>query len=245
MAQCFRITTPFVSASRIRSLIRRSPCQVGFSSATKWRCEHGTEFQPPKYQWVDGAEDVERYEPEGFHPVMVGDMLRDRYCVVDKLGFGGYSTVWLAQDTHRGEYVAVKVGVAGSRSLVREVQALRALSIHPDNGPGHAHGHDAIPCPLDEFEVRGPNGVHPCYTMLPARCNLRETSFSALFPLDVARALVRGLVMVVAHMHSYKYVHGDIHLHNILVKLPSSIDHLSIKQFYKEYGEPETTPITL
>ena len=37
----------------------------------------------------------------------------------------------------------------------------------------------------------------------------------------------------------------DIHLHNILVRLPSSFSHLSIKQFYEEYGEPETVPITL
>ena len=37
----------------------------------------------------------------------------------------------------------------------------------------------------------------------------------------------------------------DIHLRNILVKLPSSFNHLSIKQFYEKYGEPETVPITL
>lgn len=36
----------------------------------------------------------------------------------------------------------------------------------------------------------------------------------------------------------------DIHLRNILVKLPSSFNHLSIEQFYEKYGEPETAPIT-
>lgn len=30
-----------------------------------------------------------------------------------------------------------------------------------------------------------------------------------------------------------------------MVKLPSSFNHLTIKQFYEEYGEPETAPITL
>jgi hypothetical protein len=39
-------------------------------------------------------------DTRGYHPVMVGDMLKDRYHIVDKLGFGGYSTVWLAQDPH-------------------------------------------------------------------------------------------------------------------------------------------------
>lgn len=36
----------------------------------------------------------------------------------------------------------------------------------------------------------------------------------------------------------------DIHLRNVLVKLPSSFDHLSVDQLYEQYGEPETIPIT-
>ncbi|OQE10635.1 hypothetical protein PENFLA_c085G05522 [Penicillium flavigenum] len=168
---------------------------------------------------------------------MIGDVLHDRYRIVDKLGFGGYSTVWLAQDRQREKYVAVKVGIANSLSQeMKSLRALSALSVHP--------GHDAIPSPLDEFEVRGPNGVYPCYTMAPARCNLREASFSYLFPLDVARPLVGGLTMAISHMHSCGYVHRDIHLRNILVKLPSSFNHLSVEQFYEEYGELETVPIT-
>ena len=158
-----------------------------------------------EYNWINGVESLEKYKPEGYHPVMIGDVLQNRYRIVDKLGFGGYSTVWLAQDTHQKEYVAVKVGIASS--LSQEMKCLRALSAPS----AHPHpGHDAIPSPLDEFEVRGPNGVHPCYTMIPARCNLREASFSFLFPLGVARALIGGLTMAIAHMHSCGYVHGGL-----------------------------------
>lgn len=56
----------------------------------------------------------------------------------------------------------------------------------------------------------GPNGAHICYAIVPARCNLREVSFSCLFPLDVARALVGGLTMAVSLMHSCGYVHGGL-----------------------------------
>ncbi|KAL1856546.1 hypothetical protein Plec18170_003514 [Paecilomyces lecythidis] len=79
--------------------------------------------------------------------------------------------------------------------------------------------------------------------MAPARCNLREVSYSRLFSLEVARALSGSLALAVAHIHSQGYVHGDIHLRNILVKLPSSFDHLSVEKLYEEYGEPETVPI--
>ncbi|KAK6831608.1 hypothetical protein RU639_002859 [Aspergillus parasiticus] len=190
-----------------------------------------------EYNWIDGAESLEKYKPGGYHPIMIGDMLHGRYHIVDKLGFGGYSTVWLARDTRLEQYVAVKVCIADSK--LREANILRALS-----PPSPHPGSNSIPVLLDEFELNGPNGNHSCYTMTPARCNLREVSFSHLFPLEVARALVGGLTLSIAYMHSRGYVHGDIHLGNILVKLPSSLNHLSIKQLYEEYGHPETVPIT-
>lgn len=36
--------------------------------------------------------------PDGYHPTLIGDTLNGRYTVVHKLGFGGYPTIWLAQD---------------------------------------------------------------------------------------------------------------------------------------------------
>lgn len=215
MARYFRTATPlnpfFLSKHFQRSTPLPSAChfwklkhgsQLCFTTTARTRCGDNAEDHPfNEYNWINGSENLEKYKPEGYHPVMIGDVLHDRYRIVDKLGFGGYSTVWLAHDIRREEYVAVKVGIANS--LSREMKCLRALSassLHP--------GHDAIPSPLDEFEVRGPNGAHPCYTMVPARCNLREASFSYLFPLDVARALVGGLAMAISHMHSCGYVHG-------------------------------------
>ena len=40
------------------------------------------------------------YRPGGYHPVALGDTLKDgRYQIRHKLGYGGYSTVWVARDT--------------------------------------------------------------------------------------------------------------------------------------------------
>jgi hypothetical protein len=44
-------------------------------------------------------EGIEAYDPEGLHPVHIGDMLRNgRYRVLRKLGYGVESTTWLVQD---------------------------------------------------------------------------------------------------------------------------------------------------
>ena len=45
-------------------------------------------------------EEMSKYQPGGFHPVCLGDTFKDdRYKIHHKLGWGGYSTVWLAKDT--------------------------------------------------------------------------------------------------------------------------------------------------
>ncbi|RDW93490.1 uncharacterized protein DSM5745_00812 [Aspergillus mulundensis] len=188
-----------------------------------------------RYHWINGAEELERYEPGGYHPVMIGDKLHNRYSIVDKLGYGGYSTVWLARDTETGHYVALKVGTADSDSVTREINTLRCLA---------SPGHEAIPTVLDDFELEGPNGRHRCYSTSVAACNLQDASFSELFPIDVARAISGRLVLAVAYLHENGFVHGDLHLRNILVKLPSSLNHLSIQDYYTKYGQPGTEPVT-
>jgi hypothetical protein len=50
-------------------------------------------------------EPMSRYGPGGFHPVRLGDTFKDgRYKIHHKLGWGGFSTVWLAKDK---KYVTV------------------------------------------------------------------------------------------------------------------------------------------
>ncbi|KAL9100955.1 MAG: hypothetical protein Q9163_003740 [Psora crenata] len=64
-----------------------------------------------------------------------------------------------------------------------------------------------------------------------------------MFELDVARALAAQLALAVAFMHNRGYVHGDLHLGNVLLRLPSSISQLSDEQLYEHYGQPELEPV--
>lgn len=53
----------------------------------------------------------------------------------------------------------------------------------------------------------------------------------------------RSLVLSQSYSPRLIFLLG-VHLRNVLVRLPSSFDQLSIEQLYKEYGEPETAAIT-
>lgn len=56
------------------------------------------------------AEPIEDYGPGGFHPVHFGDLLHDgQYKIVRKLGFGAFSTAWLAKDTLYSEHSPIAI----------------------------------------------------------------------------------------------------------------------------------------
>lgn len=57
--------------------------------------------QPPMHtpQVVPDVEEGRAaYHPGGFHPVYIGDIFNDRFKVLNKIGYGRYSTVWLVRD---------------------------------------------------------------------------------------------------------------------------------------------------
>jgi serine/threonine-protein kinase SRPK3 len=54
---------------------------------------------------METTEDMTRYVPGGYHPIVMGDILSPenseswsrQYRIMHKLGFVSYTTVWLAQ----------------------------------------------------------------------------------------------------------------------------------------------------
>ncbi|KAF4906996.1 Serine/threonine-protein kinase SKY1 [Colletotrichum viniferum] len=60
-------------------------------------------------------EAISRYRPGGYHPVRLGDVFKNgKYRIIGKLGYGVYSTVWLASDMETKRHVALKILTADS-----------------------------------------------------------------------------------------------------------------------------------
>ena len=57
----------------------------------------------------DEEEPKADYRQGGYHPVQLNEIFLNRYHIVQKVGWGHFSTVWLCKDTKYNTFVAMKV----------------------------------------------------------------------------------------------------------------------------------------
>ncbi|KAK3942337.1 kinase-like domain-containing protein [Diplogelasinospora grovesii] len=170
------------------------------------------------------AEDISRYGPGGYHPIHLGDLLKDgRYRIRDKLGFGSFSTVWLARDDEKQMNVSIKVVVASkSEEHNHELEILERVREKGDpQHPGRKH----VSHLLDSFYHEGPNGRHLCLVLEllgPKMSLVAERRPGYRLGGRLAREISAQLLLAVDYIKSCDVAHGDIHMGNILFRLPDS-----------------------
>ncbi|RAL05778.1 kinase domain-containing protein [Aspergillus ibericus CBS 121593] len=202
-------------------------------------------MEPSKvqYEFVEEVERLDYYVPGGYHPTMIGDELgAGRYVVAHKLGFGRSATTWLAEDRNQGQLVALKISTAESAERTHELQILLQLAKAESELPGKESAQNLI----DSFTFSGPNGTHRCLVTDAARVNLdeaKDAAYHRLFHLPTARAIAAQLILGVQFIHSQGIVHGDLHLANILLRLPSDMRDMTLEQLRAKTREPARIPV--
>ena len=154
------------------------------------------------------------YEDGGYHPVHLGDTMREkRYTIARKLGWGRRATVWLAKDSYESRSVALKI-FQGDTDALREFEAEKnALSqlVQPaqetDTNPRHASRL------LDHFVHRGPNGEHPCLITEALGPKLSKCMVSMRWRWAVAKRMME----IIAFVHQQGLSHGNPRLSKFLV----------------------------
>jgi serine/threonine-protein kinase len=133
-----------------------------------------------------------------------------RYLLARELGSGGMATVYLAEDSERGELVAIKV-------LRRELTAvLGATRFHREIGILSRLQHPNIVRVLDSSEA----GARLYYVMpfITGDSLRRELVTDGPLPLDRAISIVGDIAAAIDCAHAQGVLHRDIKPENILLE---------------------------
>lgn len=70
----------------------------------------GSESEESSSDGEDGdVEEIEDYHVDGYHPAHVGEIIDSKYIILKKLGWGHFSTVWLAFKLSDKQLYALKI----------------------------------------------------------------------------------------------------------------------------------------
>ncbi|KAF2813565.1 kinase-like protein [Mytilinidion resinicola] len=192
-----------------------------------------------------------RYNQKHYYPVNIGDTFKDRYRIIAKLGFGAYSTVWLARDEKSKEYTSLKVCIQDDTEtspILNEIKMLRRLAdvAKQPLKPGHDDhaGQLFTRFARDIFEIQGPTGRHHCIAMKPQGNSVRtlqERSADGKLPKLLVRSIIHRLWFSINWLHAgCGVVHTDITPKNVLME---SRDDTIFKDIEDEESREPSVPI--
>jgi len=165
-------------------------------------------------------EDVNDYCHGGYHVVNIGDLFQSRYHVIRKLGWGHFSTVWLAWDLQEKSFVALKIVKSASHyteTAVDEMKLLRMVHTAQPDDLGYPH----VVQLLDDFKINGIHGSHVCMVFEVLGHNLLKFIIKSSYrgiSIPMAKTILRQTLLGLNYLHSKcNVIHTDIKPENILV----------------------------
>ncbi len=165
----------------------------------------------------------------------LGEVYHGRFEVVHKLGYGGFSTVWLCLDRHNHQWRAVKFIIADGST--DEESDLRLLAMLCGNGVSRNECEENhLTLPIDSFWVNGVNGRHLCLVLPLLGCPISSKSIQD--SSDSFKQIFRQTGKALQFLHRQGICHGDITPKNVLFHLEDTAQ-ISREEMISLIGEPE------
>eukprot|EP00268_Persea_americana_P021616 TRINITY_DN2154_c2_g4_i1.p1 TRINITY_DN2154_c2_g4~~TRINITY_DN2154_c2_g4_i1.p1 ORF type:complete len:441 (-),score=85.40 TRINITY_DN2154_c2_g4_i1:336-1658(-) len=164
-------------------------------------------------------EGVDAYRKGGYHAVRPGDPFAGgRYIAQRKLGWGHYSTVWLAFDTRSSRFVALKIQKSSAEfaeAALHEIEFLTAVA------KGDPSNSKCVIRLLDHFKHAGPNGQHICLVFeFLGDSLLRLIKYNRYKGIELSkvREICGWILMALEYLHKELHIiHTDLKPENVLL----------------------------
>ena len=194
------------------------------------------------------CERFDLYKRGDYHRIIIGDSFcNGRYEVLQKLGFGGFATVWLAGDTYQSRFVALKVMTADASKTSNELRILQKLAEHDSE-------HNHLVTLLNSFEIEASNGLVLPFLGLSLSSPQPNDTLIKIRPDHISK-LAQQLAQGIGRIHDRDICCGgnhyltlntiiqtnvvtDLSTSNILLQL-SSVDDMSPEDIFDLLGPPE------
>ncbi|CAL0324191.1 unnamed protein product [Lupinus luteus] len=167
-------------------------------------------------------EGTEDYRRGGYHAVRIGDTFKNGcYVVQSKLGWGHFSTVWLAWDTQKSLYVALKIQKSAqhyTEAAMDEIKILKQIA------GGDPDDKKCVVKLLDHFKHSGPNGQHVCMVFEFLGDNLltliKYSDYRGV-PLPMVKEICFHILAGLDYLHrELSIIHTDLKPENVLLLSP-------------------------
>ncbi|XP_051508434.1 SRSF protein kinase 1a isoform X2 [Myxocyprinus asiaticus] len=196
-----------------------------------------TQIQEPDEE-ILGSDDEEQEDPNdyckgGYHHVKIGDLFNGKYHVIRKLGWGHFSTVWLAWDIQGKRFVAMKVVKSAehyTETAVDEIKLLRSVRNTDPDDPNR----EMVVQLLDDFKISGINGTHVCMVFEVLGHHLLKWIIKSNYqglPLPCVKSIIQQVLQGLDYLHTKcQIIHTDIKPENILM----SVDEQYVRRLAAE-----------
>ncbi|KAM3385801.1 hypothetical protein ACQJBY_009492 [Aegilops geniculata] len=169
-------------------------------------------------------EGVDGYRKGGYHAVRPGDQFSaGRYVTQRKLGWGNFSTVWLAFDVASQKFVALKIQKSAPEFAQAALHEIEFLSEITKRDPSNCKCTIQL---IDHFKHAGPNGQHICLVFeFLGDSLLKLVQYNRYKGIGLGRVkeICRSILVGLDYLHGeLGIIHSDLKLENVL--LVSTID---------------------
>ncbi|XP_008297428.1 SRSF protein kinase 1b [Stegastes partitus] len=180
---------------------------------------------PEQDEEILGSDDDEQEDPNdycrgGYHHVKIGDLFNGRYHVIRKLGWGHFSTVWLAWDIQEKRFVAMKVVKSAEHYTETALDEIKLLKSVRNTDPSDPNREKVVQL-LDDFKISGMNGTHVCMVFEVLGYHLLKWIIKSNYqglPSPCVKSIIQQVLQGLDYLHTKcKIIHTDIKPENILL----------------------------